>query len=279
MARSVPLSIEDIRSVLATKSLGHSLYLHQELSSTNKEALALAQSGASHGTVVIAECQSAGRGRHGRMWFSPSGQNIYCSILVRGMGQKIALAEWLSWLPLVSALAVAESIFHVTSVRLALKWPNDLLLDERKAGGILCESTLSSHLDPVVVIGIGLNVNVEPESFPTDLRPIAASLREVVSGSINRNMIIPQLLLELENGLDELQTHGATRLRHAYSERCVTLGRRVRALSAQGLETIGTAEAIAADGTLQIRPLTSFPSTRLPSLIDVRAADVIHLRE
>ena len=279
MAPFAPLNPDEIRSILATKSLGHSLHLHQELPSTNQEALAMAQRGASHGTVVITEYQSAGRGRLGRVWFSPPGTNIYCSIIIRGMGQKISLAEWLSWLPLVSALAVSEAILQTTSVRLALKWPNDLLLHERKAGGILCESALSPHTDPVVVIGIGLNVNVQLESFPTDLRSIAASLGEALPGSIDRNLIISRLLLELEDSLDELQHNGATRLRHAYSERCVTLGRRVRALSAQGQETIGTAEAIARDGALQIRPLVPSPGTRVPSLVDIRAADIIHLRE
>lgn len=239
----------------------------------------MAQRGAPHGTVIMTECQSAGRGRHGRVWFSPPRANIYCSVIVRGMGHKISLAEWLSWLPLVSALAVAESIFQTISIQLTLKWPNDLLLHERKAGGILCESALSPGVDPVVIIGIGLNVNVQLASFPNDLRSIAASLSEAVSGSIDRNVIIPRLLLELEDGLEELQHHGATRLRHAYSERCVTLGRRVRVLSAQGQETIGTAEAIARDGALQIRPLGPSPGARGSSLVDVRAADIIHLRE
>lgn len=279
MVPSAPLNLDAIRSILATKALGQSLYLHQELPSTNQEALAMAQRGAPHGTVIITEGQSAGRGRHGRVWFSPSGTNLYCSVIVRGLGQKIPLAEWLSWLPLVSALTVAEAIFQALSVRLALKWPNDLLLHERKAGGILCESALSPGTDPVVIIGIGLNVNVQLESFPHELQSIAASLSEVVSGSIDRNRLISRLLLELEDGLDELQHHGATRLRHAYGERCVTLGRRVRALSAQGQETIGTAEAIARDGALQIRPLGSSLGMRVPSLIDIRAADIIHLRE
>jgi len=276
---SAPLTLDDIRSTLATKTLGHRLYLHHELSSTNSEALSLAQAGAAHGTVVVAESQSSGRGRHARAWFSPPGTNVYCSIIVRGIGQGFSLSEWLSWVPLTSALAVAEAVQCVAALSLSLKWPNDLLLQERKVGGILCESSFASPTDPIVVIGIGLNVNMPRESFPEELRPIAASLLEASRQPIDRNRLIAQLLLELEQSLDELRSYGPARLRRAYMTRCITLGRRVRVLLGGEQELIGTAEAISADGALQVRPLPPSPASQSPPLIDVRAADVIHLRE
>src|SRR5574338_978399 len=132
MLSSAPLSLDRIRNTLATTSLGHTLYLHQDLSSTNREALSLARTGAPHGTVVIAESQSGGYGRHGRTWFSPPRLNIYCSIIIRGMGQNLSLSQWLSWIPLVSALAVTEAVQQMVAVSLSLKWPNDLLLNDRK---------------------------------------------------------------------------------------------------------------------------------------------------
>lgn len=279
MHPSAPLTLDDIRSTLATKSLGHRLYLHHELSSTNSEALSLAQAGAAHGTVVVAESQSSGRGRHARAWFSPPGTNIYGSIIVRGIGQELSLSEWLSWVPLTSALAVVEAVQCVAALPLSLKWPNDLLLHERKVGGILCESSLASATDPIVVIGIGLNVNVPRESFPEELRPIAASLLEASRQPIDRNRLIAQLLLELEQSLDELRSYGPARLRRAYTTRCITLGRRVRVLLGGEQELIGIAEAISADGALQVRPFSPSPASQSPPLIDVRAADVIHLRE
>ncbi|UVT14391.1 MAG: biotin--[acetyl-CoA-carboxylase] ligase [Nitrospira sp.] len=253
--------------------------MHQELPSTNGEASALAQSGAADGTVVVAESQSGGYGRHGRVWFSPPGLNIYCSVILRGVGQSLSLSQWLSWVPLVSALAVAEATQQAAGVSLALKWPNDLLFQERKVGGILCEGIFPSSNDPVVVIGIGLNVNSPPESFPEALRPIAASLFEAAQRPIDRNRLIAQLLLELEQWLGELRSHGPVRLRQAYTTRCTTLGRQVRVLFRDDQEISGTAEAISADGALQVR--TSSPPSRsqpMP-LIDVRAADVFHLRE
>jgi BirA family biotin operon repressor/biotin-[acetyl-CoA-carboxylase] ligase len=195
------------------------------------------------------------------------------------MVENLPLSQWLSWVPLVSALAVTEAVQQTTAVPLSLKWPNDLLLHERKVGGILCESSFATTNDPVVVIGIGLNVNIPPASFPKDLRPIAASLVEASRRPIDRNRLVAQLLLELEQCLDELQSHGPVRLRQAYTTRCVTLGRRVRVQFTNDRPIVGIAETLSADGALQVRTLSPHPRSQPMPLIDVRAADVVHLRE
>jgi BirA family biotin operon repressor/biotin-[acetyl-CoA-carboxylase] ligase len=278
VASSSPLRPDDIRSTLATKRLGQHLHIHQILTSTNSEAMTLAQNGAEDGTVVVAESQSAGRGRHTRTWFSPPGLNLYCSIIVRGLGRGLSLADWFSWVPLTTALAVAEAVQTVAATSLALKWPNDLLLDERKVGGILCESSLTVPDNPIVVIGIGLNVNVPRESFPDELRPIATSLFESSHRIVDRNRLLAQLLLELEQSLDELRDHGPSRLRQAYQQRCTTIGRQVRVILGADEELLGTAVAITADGTLQVSPSTKPSGTDKALLIDVRAGDVIHVR-
>lgn len=237
--------------------------------------MALAQGGAEDGTVVVAESQSAGRGRHARTWFSPPGLNLYCSILVKGLAQGLSLADWLSWVPLTTALAVAEAVQDVASASLALKWPNDLLLNERKVGGILCESSPARPANPIVIIGIGLNVNIPHESFPDELRPIAASLFEASHQPIDRNRLLAQLLLELEQSLDELRDHGPSRLLQAYTHRCTTIGRQVRVVLGDHEVLLGTAVAITADGTLQIRPSSAAAHT---PLVDVRAGDVMHVK-
>ncbi|SPP65511.1 biotin--[acetyl-CoA-carboxylase] ligase [Nitrospira lenta] len=278
MSSSSPLTLDDIRSTLASKRLGRHLHLHHSLASTNSEAMMLAQNGAEDGTVVVAESQSAGRGRHARTWFSPPGLNLYCSIIVRGLGRGLSLADWLSWVPLTTALAVAEAVQETAATSLALKWPNDLLLDERKAGGILCESSLAIPDSPIVVIGIGLNVNVPRESFPDELRPIATSLFESSHRLVDRNRLLARLLLELEQSLDELRDHGSSRLLQAYQRRCTTLGRQVRVVLGTNEELLGTAVAITADGTLQVRPSTENSGTGKAPLIDIRAGDVIHVR-
>ena len=279
MSSSAPLSLDRIRSTLATESLGHVLYLHQDLPSTNAEAGSLVRTGARHGTVVLAESQSSGYGRHGRAWFSPPGLNIYCSVIIRGMGDNLSLSQWLSWVPLVSALAVSEAVQQTAAVSLSLKWPNDLLFQERKVGGILCESSLAPTNDPAVVIGIGLNVNVPSLSFPEELRPIAASLLDASRRPIDRNRLIAQLLLELEQCLGELRSSGPVRLRQAYTARCATLGRHIRVLFTNDPPIIGIAEALSADGALQVRTAPTHLRSQPTPLVDVRAADVIHLRE
>jgi len=195
------------------------------------------------------------------------------------VGHNLSLSQWLSWVPLVSALAVTEAVQQVAAVSLSLKWPNDLLLHDRKVGGILCESSFATTNDSIVVIGIGLNVNVPPVSFPEELRPIAASLIEDSRRPIDRNRLIAQLLLELEQCLGELRSSGPVRLRQAYIARCVTLGRRVRVLFMNDQPIVGLAEALSADGALQVRALSPHPRSQPMPLVDVRAADVIHLRE
>lgn len=279
MSSSLPLTPDDIRSTLATDRLGRHLRLYQTLTSTNSEAMSLAQNGAEDGTVVAAESQSAGRGRHARTWFSPPGLNLYCSIIVRSLGQGLSLADWLSWVPLTAALAVAEAVHTVAATSLALKWPNDLLLGEQKVGGILCESSLAIPDNPIVVIGIGLNVNIPRELFPDELRPIATSLFESTHRIVDRNRLLAQLLLDLEQSLDELRGHGPSRLLQAYQRRCTTLGRQVRVILGADEELHGTAVAITADGALQVRPSASAATagTEKP-LVDVRAGDVIHVR-
>ena len=280
MATPAPLTLDDIRSTLATRRIGQHLSLHREIASTNTEAMAQAQAGAEHGTVVVAERQTAGRGRQGRTWFSPPGTNLYCSVLIRAATLQIPLADWLSWVPLTAAVAVAEAVHRIADVSLSLKWPNDFQLNGRKVGGILCESGGVAAADPFVVIGIGLNVNAHVDSFPPDLQPIASSLIQETYRPIDRNRLLAQWLLELEQALDELAVQGPHRLRHAYTTRCATLGQRVRVLLGDGTELVGTARAIGSDGALHVLPdLNPAHHNKNQQIIEIRAADVVHLRE
>ncbi len=274
---SPPLAQEEIRSTLATTHLGQRLYLHHELSSTNSEAMALAQSGGEHGTVVVADQQTAGRGRQGRAWFSPPGVNLYCSVIIRPSELRIPHAEWLSWIPLVSALAAAEAVRTVAGVRLVLKWPNDLLCRERKVGGLLCENGVDRNKRDFVVVGLGLNVNLRPESFPQDLTGLAGSLIEETCHPLDRNRLLSQFLTDLELVLDELGTHGSGRLAHAYSSACGTIGAQVRVKWSDSSELVGSAEGLGKDGALLVRPLLS-GQMKDQQVVEVRAADIIHLR-
>jgi BirA family biotin operon repressor/biotin-[acetyl-CoA-carboxylase] ligase len=275
---SPPLTRDTIKSTLSTTWLGRRIELFDCLPSTNREAVQLAQAEVEHGTVVAADSQTAGRGRLSRTWFSPPGTNLYCSMILRTARPPEHLTEWLSWLPLISALAAAEAIEQVSSIHVSVKWPNDLLISERKVGGILCESGTGARSGPFQIIGIGINVNLDRDDWPTDLRDSATSIWQERKIVVDRNRLLAQLLLELEHCIDELSLHGTNRLALAYHQRCTTIGHRVQAALANEDVIVGLAEGIGRDGSLRVRPQAPEHGSVTPEVVHLRVADIIHVR-
>jgi BirA family biotin operon repressor/biotin-[acetyl-CoA-carboxylase] ligase len=263
---------------LATQTLGHRVELRDQIDSTNREAVALAHAGVEHGTVVVAESQTGGRGRLSRQWFSPPGVNLYCSIVIRKPISTDRLAEWLSWLPLITALAAAESIELVATADAAVKWPNDILLGERKIGGILCESGTGARSEPFQVIGIGLNVNGERNDFPEGLRETATTIYQETGRYVERHRLLTQFLHELEACVDEFESRGSERVARAYRQRCSTIGKTVKATLTDGKEFVGLAEAIEQDGALRVIQRPPPTDGCPPEIQHLRVADIIHLR-
>ncbi len=278
MPSSDPLSPESIRSTLATRSLGQRIECYAQLGSTNREAASLAQAGVEHGTLVLADTQTEGRGRLSRHWFSPPGINLYCSIVLRMPIPNDRLADWLSWLPLITALAAAEAIESVAGIAITVKWPNDLLIGERKIGGILCESGSGSSTGPFQIIGIGLNVNGPRNELPADLADIATTIFEETRQETDRNRLISKLLLELEQCLEAYAARGASTISLAYQQRCSTIGRTVKAVQAEGAEFVGLAASIGSDGSLTVIQRPPPSDGRPPEVRQIRVADIIHLR-
>ena len=278
MSSSPPLSIQAIQSILTTRSVGRRIELHDQVGSTNREAFALAQAGIEHGTVVVADAQTEGRGRLARRWFSPPGINLYCSIILRNVIAGDRLTAWLSWLPLITALATAEAIETVALAPVGVKWPNDLLIAERKVGGILCESGATEQSGPFQVIGIGLNLNGELTDLPEEIRHIATTIRHETGRSVDRCRVLAQLLNELEACIQEFEARGSERIALAYRQRSSTIGRTIRATLTGGREFVGLAEGIDQDGSLTVvqRPLPT--DGRTPETIHLRVADIIHAR-
>jgi len=275
---SPPLTRDTIHSTLSTTWLGRRIELFESLPSTNREAVQLAQAEVEHGTVVAADSQTAGRGRLSRTWFSPPGANLYCSIILRAARPPERLTEWLSWLPLISALAAAEAIEQVSSLHVSVKWPNDLLISERKVGGILCESGTGMRSDPFQIIGIGINVNVDHDDWPVELRDSATSIWQERKIVVDRNRLLAQVLLELEQCLDELVVHGTNRIAMAYHQRCSTIGHTVHATLGNGEIVMGLAEGVGQDGSLRVQPQAPQPGSRMPEVVELRVADIIHVR-
>ena len=181
-------------------------------------------------------------------------------------------------IPLASALAVADAILDSTAIQCRLKWPNDILIGEKKVAGILCES-VGAQPAPIIVIGIGINVNGRPEDFPEDLRKTAATLSGKREQPIDRTGLVSALMNRLEDRIALVSPQTAQDLLDAYRVRCSTLGQLVRAVLGENHAIEGVAEAVGVDGSLHIR--RSLPAGRGPSdeIIAVHSADIVHLRK
>ncbi len=271
----LPLDAQNIQRTLSTKTFGRTLLVLDEVPSTNSQAAALAQQGAPHGAVVVAETQTAGRGRLGRHWHSPPGKNLYCSLLLRPMPGRDQQALWSSWIPLIAALAISRAVQVIANLKPTVKWPNDVLIGNRKLGGVLCESSGLGTSHAAVIVGIGLNVNIRRNDFPEDLRELATSLAIESPLLFDRAALLAAMLLEMETRCEAFLAGARGDILKEYVLRCGTLGRRVIVELAHGEQVDGTAESILPDGSLRvIRTSTA----DLPQTLDVRAGDVIHLR-
>jgi len=165
--------------------------------STNDEAKRLAREGAAEGTAVVAAEQTAGRGTKGRSWHSARGLGLYASVILRPRS-----AARLSLLPLAAGLAAREAVERTTGLLPGLRWPNDLILDGKKLGGVLCETEFSGNKVAFAVVGLGLNVGHRPADFPPDLRASAVSIRIARGRLRDGSAAAPAALLEAY--LDEL---------------------------------------------------------------------------
>jgi BirA family biotin operon repressor/biotin-[acetyl-CoA-carboxylase] ligase len=264
-----------LQAALQTKALGRSVHYMETMESTNSAAMTLAEAGSADGSIVLAEAQTAGRGRRGRVWHSPQGRHLFCSIIYRMDDRH---STWLSWIPLASALAAAEAIVQTARLPVLLKWPNDVLVSEKKIGGILCEK-VGGQGQSVVVIGIGLNINCDHTDFPSDIDGLATSMKMEYGRSVNRTDVIAALLNRLEIRLDRLRLEGVSETLAAYVARSATIGEQVRIMLSESEYIEGLAESIGPDGCLRVRPQSVPSSEGDPTLIEVRSADVMCVRK
>ncbi len=276
------LDIDRLNASLRTRAFGRVLHYSPSTASTNADALAYLQQPATapapHGLVILADCQTAGRGRRGRTWHSPPQGNIYTSVIVVPRPGTNGIGPWLSWIPLFAALAVADSLTTQTTLAVSMKWPNDLLINEKKIGGILCEQTTTPDRTMAVVIGIGLNINAALDSFPEDLRSGATTIAAESGRPFDRVPILADLFLRLEQRMDRLFLDGPAGMAQEFTQRCSTLGKTVRVtLEEQGIVQ-GVAESIGPDGCLRLRVTSGTSPAPSPSLMEVRSAEVVHLR-
>jgi BirA family transcriptional regulator, biotin operon repressor / biotin---[acetyl-CoA-carboxylase] ligase len=230
-----------------------------ETGSTNADLLARAAAGEDiDGAVLVADSQTAGRGRHGRRWSTPPGSQLALSAGV-GVGE-VPSDAW-GWLPLLTGVAVVDAVAEIASVTAGLKWPNDVLVDDGKLAGILAEVAAPA---PVVVVGLGLNVSEAPDPAATSLALLGAAVdRETLSEAVLRHLAGRVAAWRSAKGTD------AT-LAADYRARSVTIGNRVRAILPGDRTVCGVADDIDDQGRLRI--------DTGPHLVTVSAGDITHLR-
>jgi BirA family biotin operon repressor/biotin-[acetyl-CoA-carboxylase] ligase len=214
---------EEIRSGLHTTIMGCRILSYQRVRSTNAVALQIAQQAAPEGTLVIAEEQTAGRGRQGRIWHSPPGVGLWASLVLRPHMSPNRIFQ----LAICGALAVAETVSETTHLPVRVKWPNDVLVEGKKLSGVLTET--QAELDSVrfVVLGLGINVNQRSEDFPEHLRSRATSIRVELGRSISRIDLLRSILLKFEEMYGLFQEHGLGPFLNRWRQLSWTLGRRV----------------------------------------------------
>ncbi len=243
-----------------------------ETGSTNADLLALATAGRPEGTVLVADHQTAGRGRLGRVWTAPPGASILLSVLLRpDVGLEHAHA-----LTTAVALSAIEACETVAGVRPGLKWPNDLVVAvpaadgaERKLAGVLAESVLAGRRFAAVVVGIGLNVNW-PDDLPPEIADLAVALNHLTGGPVDRQKLVTALLVGLERRYAALLApDGRMALRREEEAVSATLGRDVRVVRSHD-ELVGTVVGFEPDGALRLEVDTD--------VVVVPVGDVIHLR-
>lgn len=260
---------EEISEGLTTRWLGREIHWFDSTDSTNRVADELARGGAKHGTAVVAEGQTAGRGRLGRSFHSPPYLNLYTSIILR---PPITTLEAPTWI-LASAVAVADTVAEfVDAGAVAIKWPNDVLLSGLKTSGILMELVAEATRVENLILGIGVNLNVDRATFPDEFRHLATSLASHRGSRVDRIAFACRLYGNLETVLDVCAERGFDALRSRFNDRFTMRGRRVRVLQQNGEELTGTAVGIDAHGALR---LATSPSEE----VRVVAGDVTMAKE
>lgn len=254
-----------IKQGLNTRTIGQSVICLRETTSTNDEAKTLAEDGADEGTVVLAKIQTAGKGRLGREWLSPEG-GVWMSVIFKPDPDRI-----IQKITLLAGLSVAKTLRTYYDVDAVLKWPNDVLVENKKISGILTESTFEGEVPLFVVVGIGLNANVELELFPTELMLKAVSMKALIQKEVSIIELVRHLLRTLDQDYQVFRAGNDEKLWEQYRKLCSTIGSEVRVEVGEDEIYEGHAEGISPEGGLILRTEEGYNVTIL-------SGDAIHLR-
>ncbi|OGO51054.1 MAG: biotin--[acetyl-CoA-carboxylase] ligase [Chloroflexi bacterium RBG_16_68_14] len=237
------LDLDRLQAPLRTEFIGRAVFYEASITSTMEMARREAEAGAPEGALAIAEEQTAGRGRMGRSWVSPPGVNLYFTVILR------PTLEQLRYLAIIAPLAVCQAIEETTGLFPRIKWPNDVIIDGSKVCGVLAESELAGDEVLFALVGIGVNVNLEPTAHP-EIREIATSLRAELGREVAREEVLAATLNHFETLYRALRRGEVVST--GWKHRLDTLGKPVRVQTAGGFEE-GVAVDADSDGALILR--------------------------
>ena len=247
MRRPEPISLQRLKKKLQTNLIGKTVHSFSEVASTNDLAKEVGLIGAVEGTVIIAATQTHGKGRLGRKWVSPSG-GIWLSTILR---PKLSPKE-IPKLTLMTSLAVVGAISQLFDLKSEVKWPNDVLINARKICGILTEAITRGDVTNFVVVGIGINANIELDSLPRQVRENATSLKHELKGEIDRERLLCAVLENMEHYYVRLVSGRFKSILREWKALCSFLGSYVEVTSLEG-KIEGQAIDVDEDGGLLVR--------------------------
>jgi len=258
------LNAKQVMASLQTEIVGRRVLFYPSVGSTNVIVRTMAAREADEGLVILADEQTAGRGRRGRRWHAPAGSSILMSVLFRPN----LPASRANLLTMVMSLAALDGIAESTGLRAGLKWPNDVVIGDLKVGGILTESSFIGDRLDYVVVGLGLNVNFDPAQF-ADIPPTATSLMISLGEPVDRPALVCAILTATDRRYRALKAGHSPY--EEWSQHLTTVGRRVRVAVPGGIME-GIAEGVNQQGCLLVRRADG-------SLAEIAAGDVVTLRD
>lgn len=246
LLKSFDLSTERIKDKLQG-SIGRRLLFYEKVDSTNTIAYDIAEE-TDEGTVVIADSQEKGKGRLGRVWISPPDKNIYMSVIIK----PDLISEDVTLITLMAAVACARALKRLTDLDIRIKWPNDLILNDKKFGGILTELKILKKRVIFAVIGIGLNINVNIDTLPQEIRGISTSILNETGKLYSRSEIIAEILNEVDYWYKVLKGDDRLKILSEWKRLSCTLGKEIKVIVNRDTY-FGFAESIDDRGMLMLR--------------------------
>jgi BirA family biotin operon repressor/biotin-[acetyl-CoA-carboxylase] ligase len=244
---SPALPIGDIKAEVKG-SIGREIFFYDTVESTNTIAAELAEKGEAEGTVVIADSQEKGRGRHGRHWVSPPSLNIYLSILLRPDLE----TKYATLITIMAAIGCTVALRKITGLDVTIKWPNDLIVSDKKLGGILTEMRIASNLIKYAITGVGINVNMDSDALPDVIKNVATSVKIETGMLHSRPEIIIEILNEIDHWYRILKEKKKRQLLSQWKELTSTLGKKVKIILGKERLT-GLAKSIDGEGMLIVK--------------------------